>query len=367
MFEKSPFCKGIKPNYEGLIKNLKREGTPDRVYFIELFLDKPVEDVIDKRYGVTEGLSPNAPEYEWQRKIALQRFLGYDYVCTGLLHLDIGQGKTIADSTQGEQSSGERSWIEEGTNIITCWEDFEKYPWPDGQSWDTRELEWYEKNLPEDMCIIGRGGHFCEYLCWLMGYETLCYALYDQRDLVRAMADKILELESAAVEVMMQFDRIKIFWASDDLGFKTGTMISPADMREFVLSGHKKLAQQVHDADRLYLLHACGKREQIIEDLIEDVKLDAIHSWEDSIEFITDAKKNYGDRISLLGGIDVDFLCRASEEEIRTRVRKTVEICQPGGGFCLGTGNSVANYIPVDNYLIMLDEGRRMSPGFFPV
>jgi uroporphyrinogen decarboxylase len=61
----------------------------------------------------------------------------------------------------------------------------------------------------------------------------------------------------------------------------------------------------------------------------------------------------------LLGGIDVDFLCRASEAEVRARVRRTLEACMPGGGYVLGTGNSVANYIPVDNYLAMLDEGRR--------
>ena len=62
---------------------------------------------------------------------------------------------------------------------------------------------------------------------------------------------------------------------------------------------------------------------------------------------------------ALLGGIDVDFLCRASEDEVRQRTRKTLEICMPGGGYCLGTGNSVANYIPVNNYLAMLDEGRK--------
>ncbi len=35
----------------------------------------------------------------------------------------------------------------------------------------------------------------------------------------------------------------------------------------------------------------------------------------------------------------------------------------PGGGYCLGTGNSVANYIPLDNYLAMVDEGRRYAVG----
>ena len=29
----------------------------------------------------------------------------------------------------------------------------------------------------------------------------------------------------------------------------------------------------------------------------------------------------------------------------------------PGGGFALGTGNSVASYIPLPNYLAMLETG----------
>jgi uroporphyrinogen decarboxylase len=44
-------------------------------------------------------------------------------------------------------------------------------------------------------------------------------------------------------------------------------------------------------------------------------------------------------------------------------VRETLSVCQPGGGYCLGTGNSVANYLPVDNYLAMLEEGRKYSQG----
>ena len=38
-----------------------------------------------------------------------------------------------------------------------------------------------------------------------------------------------------------------------------------------------------------------------------------------------------------------------------------IEHAPPGGGWALGTGNSVANYIPVRNYLAMLDEGRKCA------
>ncbi len=211
------------------------------------------------------------------------------------------------------------------------------------------------------MLIGGLTGHIAEELTWLMGYETLCFALYEQRDLVKAIYNKVFALHKRYTELLLQFDRVKIVWASDDLGFKTGPMFSPDDMREFVFPAHRALAKMVHDAGRLYFLHACGNLNLLIEDLIHDVKIDAKHSFEDTIEDVNETKKRHGKEITLLGGIDVDFLCRSPQEQIRKRVRETLKSCLPGGGYCLGTGNSVANYIPVDNYLTMLDEGRRFA------
>jgi len=150
-------------------------------------------------------------------------------------------------------------------------------------------------------------------------------------------------------------------WGSDDMGFKTALLISPVDTREFILPGHKLMAKMSHEAGRPYLLHSCGKLEAIIDDLVEDVKIDGKHSFEDTIEDVRKVKLTYGRRIALLGGIDVDFLCRSDESAIRRRVRETLEVCMPGGGYCLGTGNSVANYIPLENYLAMVDEGMLYS------
>ena len=80
-----------------------------------------------------------------------------------------------------------------------------------------------------------------------------------------------------------------------------------------------------------------------------------------SIEDVREAKKTYGRKMALIGGIDIDFLCRQSESAIRKRVRDTLEVCLPGGGYCLGTGNSVANFVPLESYLAMIDEGWKYS------
>ena len=62
----------------------------------------------------------------------------------------------------------------------------------------------------------------------------------------------------------------------------------------------------------------------------------------------------------------MDLLTRGSEDEVRRRTREILDVCAARGtGYCLGTGNSVANYIPTRNYLAMLDEGRRWNGEHF--
>ncbi|MBE3068997.1 MAG: hypothetical protein IMZ66_02045 [Planctomycetes bacterium] len=350
----------FRPDSEGLIANILRQGTPDRVYHLELFQDGEIADAIAARYGLLDGLRPDDPFYAQQKHIAIQRFCGFDYVCARLEGMDFEMFRQTAADTASLARSGGRSFQDEHQGPIMNREGFERFPWPDAEApAATRELEWYQEHLPDGMCILARGvAHFAEFLCWLMGYETLCYALYDDRDLVRDLAARLVEIDRVQMRRLLEFDRVKAVFASDDMGFKTGLLISPADMREFVLSGHKTLAAISHDAGRPYLLHSCGNLKDIMGDLVDDVRIDAKHSFEDTIEDVCEAKATYGRRVALLGGIDVDFLCRADEQAIRRRVRRTLDVCMPGGGYCLGTGNSVTNYIPLDHYLAMLDEGR---------
>jgi uroporphyrinogen decarboxylase len=333
------------------------------VHFIELFIDPEVKEAVSQRFGLIARLAPGDPYFPLKREIAIQRFLGYDSVRCSLEGLEMPVNRRAVGDTASLRRSEGRSYVDEHRGPITTWAEFEQYPWPDPARFTSQALEWYEKNLPEDMCVIASGGfaHFAEHLTWLMGYETLSYALYEQRDLVSAISQRLIEVNRVVVQRFLEFERVKLIWGSDDLGFRSGTLISPRDLREFVLPWHQEMAAASHRLGRPYLLHSCGRLAAILPDLLDEVGIDGKHSFEDTIESVIDAKHTYGQRIALLGGIDVDFLCRSSEAEIRRRVRETLEICQPGGGYCLGTGNSVANYIPLENFFTMLDEGRRFS------
>jgi uroporphyrinogen decarboxylase len=173
------------------------------------------------------------------------------------------------------------------------------------------------------------------------------------------MFERIGKFFVAVAETACSFSCVTALFGGDDMGYKTQTMVGPKVLIEKSFPWHRRMAALAHEHGRLYLLHACGNLAEVMEPLIEDVRIDGKHSWEDTILPVSEAKRLYGDRIALIGGIDMDYLCRASEEEIRRRLRETLDVCQPGGGYCLGSGNTVANYVPLGSYLVMLDEGRR--------
>jgi len=204
-------------------------------------------------------------------------------------------------------------------------------------------------------------GGILENLSRLMGYEPLFLALIDTPDLVQAVVDRIGEGELAVYKVLCDMDHVGALWLNDDLGFRTQTMISPAHLRRYVFPWHKRLIDYAHAHGKLVMLHACGNLKEVIDDLIDDVGIDAKHSFEDAIQPVAEFKRLYGARVATLGGVDVDVLARGEEGQVRAYVRKILEDCAPGGGYALGSGNSVANYVPIRNFLAMLDEGRKVG------
>ncbi|MDD3726101.1 MAG: uroporphyrinogen decarboxylase family protein [Candidatus Ratteibacteria bacterium] len=364
MYLKKPF----EPDSEGLKRNILRKSTPERVYNIELFLDIEVQkaaaeyfDLSYREYFEDPYAPPTAGTLDLRMKarLELHRFLGYDIIRAYPQNYEWkAKHKEGEDTTPDEKNRGKRSWQDEGIGPISTWNDFEKYPWPDPSKVDLSEFDWCEKKLPDGMGFYSLTAHILEYVTALMGYEGLCYAIYDQPDLVDAMFKRVGEIQVDYTRQIVDYNKFVAVWGSDDMGFKGGCLIGPDILIEKALPWHKKCAEIAHQHNKLYLLHSCGKLDDIMEPLINDVKIDAKHSWEDTILPVTEAKKRWGHRIGILGGIDMNFLINADEQQIRKRVHQTLDICLPGGGYCLGTGNSVANYIPLENYLAMLDEGR---------
>ena len=339
----------IEPDFQALQSCLHRGKDPKRVHFMEFYLDRPVEEKIVERFELDEKLDRSHPFYYLQERIAIQRFLGYDMIKYENFPVFTFENKNVTTTSATKDSLA--------LGPIQNWNDFEQYPWPKVSDVDFSPLDFLEKALPVNMkCYLTAP---IGYYKMLFGYEAMYYMMYDDSALFKAVIDRLQSIFIDYARQACQYSCVGAVWASDDMGMRTQTFFPPDFIREAILPMHQSLAATAHKYDKLYFLHACGNLETIMNDLIGTVKIDAKHSFEDAIVPVSEMKKRYGSRVSLLGGVDVDVLCRSDEKSLRKHVRDILDVCFPGGGYCLGSGNSIAAYVPLENYLIMLDEGRR--------
>lgn len=350
-----------RPDIQWFRRVITGEIVPERPPFAELFLDYEVTVAIAQECLGREWVAPSGDRESqkayWDNYIEVYYRTGYDYIrISGGLDFP---GKVRPATDTAALSRGNRSWAEEGTGPIATWEDFEKYPWPSLDKVDLWNYEYASRHVPEGMGVfVCPTSGFLEIpLDILLGYENMSYLLYDNPQLVEEVFEKVGQLVYGFYEKLIGLPNLAGFFQGDDMGFKTSTLVSPAVLRKYVLPWHKKLAKLAHDNGLLYMLHACGNLESIMEDLIVDVGIDAKHSFEDAAVSVKSFKKQYGDRIGVLGGVDVDCLCRLPEKALRNYIRDILDTCMPGGRYALGSGNTVTNYIPLENYLIMLEEG----------
>ena len=365
-----------QPNFENLRRTILRQGPPGPVPFFELFADPGVVEAvleekfpIDLRRYLEEAFaSVSADELPGITKTAdmYVRFwyeMGYDYVPVPADVVFQRHLMPLADTAAlADWVGGERYWQDEESGPIQSWADFEAYPWPKAEELNHIALQYVNAVLPEGMKICVQVPAVFENAMYVMGLQSLCYAFRDQPDLVEAICQRLGELVTAVAAQVVTYDNVGMLIQGDDLGFHSGTLVSPDVIRHYILPHHKKVAEVAHGAGKLYAFHSCGNVYKLMDDFIDYVGVDAKHSFEDKILPVEEAYHRWGDRVAILGGVDMDLLGRGTEEQVRARTREILEVCAAkGAGYCLGTGNSVANYIPVQNYLAMLDEGRRWN------
>jgi len=227
---------------------------------------------------------------------------------------------------------------------------FDAYDWPNPDDFDYGHLD--DLQVPKGMKLMVMGPcGVLENAIDLAGYENLCLQIYDDPQFVHDLFEKVGESILKHYQKSLQCRHIGLVMSNDDWGFNTQTMLSLKHMREFVLPWHKKIVELGHAAGLPVVLHSCGFFGDIMDDVISDLAYDGKHSYEDSILSVEDSYKRWGDRIAILGGIDLHYLITKSPQEIRARSAAMLEAGQKG--YALGTGNSVPEYVPDEKYFAM--------------
>jgi uroporphyrinogen decarboxylase len=286
--------------------------------------------------------------------------LGFDFV-----PIEVGMRlfRLNVETSHYEEPLGRssRGWVDNSRSTIANLEELAEYSWPEpADAVDYELLEVAKEALPPGMKLVaGVGGGVQEHVLWLVGLTQLSIELKREPLFIKRIFDKVGSLIVEIDKTIAAMDHVGALKSGDDMGYKNATLLSPKTLREHAFPWQARIAKAAHDNGKPFILHSCGNLAEIMEDLINTVKINAIHSFQDIILPVTKAKEKYGDKIALLGGVDVDILTRGTVDEVVTYTRNVLAKCMPGGGYALGTGNSVTNYIKLENYKAMLDAGRK--------
>ncbi len=373
------------PDFKGFMKGVSTAKKASKVYPFEHFFDEEIKKVLVEDYfrgsfvpaphGLLMGNDlkellkifnsidfKNQAEDYYKQSINLFYRLGYDFAVFndfifsywGLLNNQMSLAKDTA-----LLSRGDRSWAQEGYGRIKSWKDFYDYPWKEVEhviNMSEHLLSHLSKYLPDGMKIGVMAVMFENALEFLLGFNGFFLGVYDHPDLVKAVLEKLGESVLKYYNMVSQMDCVGFIIHGDDLGYKSSTMMSVEYLEANIFPWFKKFSLVAHKYGKPFWLHSCGKKDAIMETLINDIKIDGIHSFQDNFYSITDYKQKYGDRITLLGGVDMDKLIRLEENELRKYLRNILEVCMKNGRYAFGTGNTVCNYLPLERYMIMREE-----------
>jgi uroporphyrinogen decarboxylase len=332
-----------------------RRGIPDRVPPCELSVDTEVKELFLGRPIAT----PRDDVEFWLRA-------GYDYIVVST------KGQPIPDEVSQEalaypagEKTHEHRWAVSGQGAVTNQQAFDAYPWITAAQVDYRAVDELRSLLPDGMRVIANLGPLYSGVWRLMGLEAFSMALVDDPELVAAIYRQVGELCVQIAEANAQKEWVGALWLGDDIAYDKSLLTSPAVFRRYALPYYRRIGEVCRKYNKPLIYHSDGNFLPVIDDLIDVAGISALHPFEPKAMDIRQVKRDYGHRVALVGNVDVDLLSRGTPGAVAARTRELLREIAPGGGYLLGSSNSIPYYVPLANYRAMLDTLARF--GEYPI
>ena len=335
---------------ERVMAALNREQ-PDRVPFCELAIDRALAQ---KLMGWDEVSTETAAVaikniYTAEESKEIASFLGLDnisYIMRAPTYAHVGEG------TDGRSFPGE-GMIKTEADLPMI-----ELPDPYNDEYYAGAEEFVKKKGEYPVAFVTRIGMFQTILGF--GIQNFALALYDNRELVEKVLDIYFDWMAVVAERICQIG-FDFFMTTDDFAFKTGLFFSPDVFKDLMAPRYRRVLEKVTIP---WVLHSDGNIREAVDILI-DLGVAGLHPNEKGAQDIRAMKRDYGDRICLLGNVDLNILGMGSPEEVDREVRELIRDVGPGGGYILTSGNSMASYLKPECILSMSEAVKKY--GRYPI
>ena len=328
---------------ERVLAALNRQE-PDRVPYCELAVDRALaQRLLGWGEPISEAANLESMPYTLEEAKELADFL----------HLD-NLSYVLRAPVYARKVGGQGGRLFYGEGLIKTEADLDKLVLPDpaDDALYTDAEHFTRHKGDRALFFVTRVGIFPTMLS--LGIENFSIALKENLAFVEAVLDRYTDWMVVVAQRVCQMD-FDVFLSTDDMAFKTAPFFSPKVFRELVLPRYRRVAEKV---TLPWVIHSDGNILPFLDDLLS-LGIVGLHPLEKGAVDIRAVKRRYGDRLCLLGNVDLNQQPLGTTKEVEDEVRALIRDLAPGGGYIVTSGNSLASYIKPENAIALSEAVRK--------
>ena len=215
-----------------------------------------------------------------------------------------------------------------------------------------------ERARKADRFFAWSGVNVFEIMKDVCGHEHMLVGMALDPDWVRDMADTYARLTVELQEILFAEEGYPDgIWYYEDMGFKQRPFMSPHMYREIVLPAHKHTMGFAKEHSLPVTVHSCGYVEPLLPGLIE-AGVDCLQVIEIKAGMdLLKLHRTFGDRLSLMGGIDVRVLYTNDRARVDAELEVKIPVVMDGYGYVLHSDHSIPNTVDYETYRYFIDKG----------
>ena len=142
-----------------------------------------------------------------------------------------------------------------------------------------------------------------------------------------------------------------------DLASDHGPLISPADYREFIVPAVRLQSRALHELGAFTTNASDGDLWPILDDFLLGAEVDAYEEIDPIAGMdLVRLKAQYGDRICLIGNMDIrHLLTSGTPEQVREATFRCLEAGRPNGGHILMSSNCIHESVKLELFMAYVE------------
>lgn len=210
--------------------------------------------------------------------------------------------------------------------------------------------------------FVWSGVNVFELMHPVCGHENLLVGMCLEPEWIADMCDTYSRITvEMQEELFAKEGKPDGIWYYEDMRYKGAPFMSPAMYDEFLYPAHKRTIDYAKSLGLPVIMHSCGYVEPLLPGMlkagIDCLQVIEVKAGMDLLKLY----REYGDRLSFMGGIDVRTLYTNDRAVIDQELESKIPFVKEGFGYCLHSDHSIPKTVGYNTFRYFIQKGLELG------